>query len=78
MMVVVPTSSHVRLHYERSKLDYVAYLLTRYEKKHHDMAKFGIDRSNGCPRSTSSPPRTTTCTAGWGSATKAKALAMQS
>jgi hypothetical protein len=28
MMVVVPTSTHVRLHYERSRTDYVAYLLT--------------------------------------------------
>ncbi len=28
MMVVVPTSTHVRLHYERTTSDYVAYLLT--------------------------------------------------
>jgi indolepyruvate ferredoxin oxidoreductase len=26
---------------------YVAYLLTRYEKKHRDMAKYGIDVANG-------------------------------
>ena len=26
---------------------YVAYLLTRYEKKQRDIAKYGIDRSNG-------------------------------
>ena len=26
---------------------YVSYLLTRYEKKHRDMAKYGVDASNG-------------------------------
>src|SRR3954467_15683315 len=35
---------------------YVAYLLTRYEKKVRDLAKYGVDESNGdrlfCPHRT--------------------------
>ncbi|MEO5724100.1 MAG: hypothetical protein ABIQ39_05010, partial [Ilumatobacteraceae bacterium] len=53
MMVVVPTSTHVRLHYERSTLDYTAYALTllgiglliyfriRGDVKHHGEHPFG-------------------------------------